>query len=72
MNLTIEGLTAAQAADSIDDLIELLHDSLEHGASFGFLLPLLPEEVQRYWARVIADIERGTRVLRPDVPDQGE
>jgi hypothetical protein len=39
MNFTIEGLTAAQAADSIGDLIELLHDSLEHGASLGFVLP---------------------------------
>ena len=63
MNFRIEGLTAAQAADSIDDLIELLHDSLKHGASLGFLLPLLPDEAQRYWAQVIADIGRGTRVL---------
>ena len=63
MNFTIEGLTAAQAADSIDDLIELLHDNLEHGASLGFVLPLLPEETQRYWVQVIDDIERGVRVL---------
>ena len=63
MNFTIEGLTAAQAADSIDELIELLHDSLEHGASFGFVLPLQPDEAQRYWAQVIADIERGARLL---------
>jgi hypothetical protein len=27
MNFTVAGLTAAQAADTIDDLIELLHDT---------------------------------------------
>ena len=63
MNFIIEGLSAAQAADSIDELIELLHDSLEHGASLGFLLPLLPEEARCYWAQVIADVEQGARVL---------
>ncbi|MFL5800360.1 MAG: GNAT family N-acetyltransferase [Roseiflexaceae bacterium] len=63
MTCTIERLTAAQAADSIDALIELLRDSVEHGASVGFLPPLLPEEAQQYWAQVIADVERGARVL---------
>jgi ribosomal protein S18 acetylase RimI-like enzyme len=63
MNYTIEELTAAQAANSLDDLIALLYDSLESGASLGFVLPLPPKEARRYWAQVIADIERGVRVL---------
>jgi hypothetical protein len=32
-------------------------------ASLGFLLLLPPDEAQRYWAQVIADIECGARVL---------
>jgi len=63
MNFTIERLTAAQAADSIDELIELLRDSLEHGAWLGFVLPLQPDEAWRYWAQVIADVDREARVL---------
>jgi acetyltransferase len=63
MTYTIEQLTAAQAAGAIDDLVELLHDSIEHGASLDFLLPLLPDEARHYWARVLADVQRGTRVL---------
>src|SRR5437016_745290 len=47
MNFTIERLTAAQAADSIDELIELLRDGLEHGAWLGFVLPLQPDEAWR-------------------------
>jgi ribosomal protein S18 acetylase RimI-like enzyme len=63
MTYTIEQLTAAQAADVIDDLIELLRDSVDSGASVGFLPPLLLAEARHYWAQVIADIERGARVL---------
>ncbi len=35
---------------------------MDHRASVGFLPPLAPK-ARRYWARVIADLERGGRVL---------
>ena len=63
MNFTIERLTAAQAADAIDELIELLRDSLEHGAWLGFALPLQSDQAWRYWTQVIADVDREARVL---------
>ena len=63
MTFQIERLTAAQAADALEELIEILRDSVDHRASVGFLPPLAPEEARRYWAQVIADLERGGRVL---------
>jgi acetyltransferase len=63
MDFTIERVTAAQAADAIDELIELLRDSVEHGAWLGFVLPLQPAEAWRYWAQVIADVDREACVL---------
>lgn len=63
MTFQIERLTAAQAADAIEELVEILRDSVENGASVGFLPPLPPDEARRYWSQVLADIERGRRVL---------
>jgi ribosomal protein S18 acetylase RimI-like enzyme len=63
MTFEIERLTVAQATDMIEELIEILRDSVDHGASVGFLPPLPPEEARRYWAQVITDLERGGRVL---------
>lgn len=59
----IEQLSAAQATLALDDLVELLRDSVDGGASVGFLPPLDRGEARRYWADVIAEVEHGARVL---------
>jgi ribosomal protein S18 acetylase RimI-like enzyme len=61
--LTIEQLTADQAALALDDLVELLQDAVASGASIGFLPPLLAQAAREYWEGVLADVGQGARVL---------
>ena len=44
-------------------MIELLEDSVLHGASIGFLLPLPAEEVAAYWDGVLAGLATNRRIL---------
>ena len=45
----LEGLTAASSTAIRDGLIELLRDSVEGGASVGFLAPLKRELAEAFW-----------------------
>ena len=60
---TIEQLTADQATAELDDLVELLQDSVASGASVGFLPPLAAGAARQYWQDVLADLDRSARVL---------
>jgi acetyltransferase len=60
---TIEQLTADQAVAVLDDLVELLQDSVASGASVGFLPPLQTDAARDYWEGLLADIGDGARVL---------
>jgi acetyltransferase len=44
-------------------LIDLLIDTVEHGSSVGFLLPLPREEAGRYWDELAPSIAAGNRLL---------
>jgi GNAT superfamily N-acetyltransferase len=61
--LTIERLDAAGAAAIHDTLCEILRDSVDGGASVGFLPPLAPAEASAYWDGVIAGLAAGSRAL---------
>lgn len=61
--LAIEEITPASAGAVLPDLIELLRDSVEGGASVGFLPPLAETEARDYWGGVIADLGSGARLL---------
>jgi acetyltransferase len=61
--VTCEVLDAAQARAALPELSALLRDSVESGASIGFMLPLTEEVVAEYWGKVAADVAAGTRVL---------
>ena len=50
--LSIARLDAAETALIRARLGEILIDSVEHGASVGFLEPLSPEEADVYWRRI--------------------
>ena len=56
-------LTAGQAEQGIADLIELLEDSVEGGASVGFLPPLANDEAEQYWRTVFQAMREDSRVL---------
>jgi ribosomal protein S18 acetylase RimI-like enzyme len=61
--LDIHSLAAAEAGAGREDLVDLLIDAIEDGASVGFMLPLARAEVAAYWQEVEAAIAKGTRHL---------
>ncbi|ASY82356.1 GNAT family N-acetyltransferase [Pectobacterium polaris] len=50
-------------SESSDELVILLNDCVESGASIGFLAPLEAGEAERYWQGVSADLAEGGRTL---------
>lgn len=61
--MNIELLTSPAARDKLTDLIELLQDAVNAGASVGFLPPLSREVASSYWVSVLADVDAGHRLL---------
>ncbi len=61
--VAIESLSAEAARAHQAALVGLLKDSVDGGASVGFLPPLGPEEASRYWRSVLVAIENGARLL---------
>ena len=53
----LEGLTAASSTAIRDGLIELLRDSVEGGASVGFLAPLKRELPEAFWHDMLREAE---------------
>jgi acetyltransferase len=47
----------------LPDLVELLQDSVENGASVGFLLPFSRASNKAYWEKTLKEIENGNRIL---------
>jgi acetyltransferase len=68
--VTIERLTPDQAETSIAELVSLLTDSVESGASVGFLPPLKESEAVEYWRGVISALRAGNKVLLVAVEEQ--
>ena len=50
-------------SDSREELVALLRDCVESGASVGFLAPMEVNEAERYWQGVAADLAEGGRTL---------
>lgn len=61
--LDITRLTEADALADIDALIALLTDTVDHGASVGFLRPMDAAIARAYWDEVIDGVARGSKVL---------
>jgi ribosomal protein S18 acetylase RimI-like enzyme len=61
--ITIASLSPDEAQRRAPELGALLADAVRHGASVGFVEPLNPKELEAYWAKVIADVATGARVL---------
>ena len=59
----ITRLTASQAHDHLDALVDLLRDSVDGGASVGFLPPLDPAAARAYWDGILAEVADGSRLL---------
>lgn len=63
MNVELRFLDAIEASSHLDDLVELLRDSVDGGASVGFLPPLAASEARTYWEGVVAELASSSRVL---------
>jgi ribosomal protein S18 acetylase RimI-like enzyme len=61
--VTITKLYRASAQTALPQLIEILVNSVESGASVGFLLPISDDEATQYWNGRIQSIAEGTTVL---------
>ena len=63
VTINIELLDADAALRRANDLIDVLLDAVDSGASVGFLPPLSRVDAYSYWRGVFADIAAGKRLL---------
>ena len=59
----VERLSAAQARALLPELVVLLQDGVDHGASIGVLRPLSAAIAEHFWHDVIRDVSQGSRLL---------
>jgi acetyltransferase len=60
---SIARLSETEARAAIDQLVALLTDTVDHGASVGFLRPLDAVVAGGYWQEVLAGVAKGTKIL---------
>lgn len=65
-------LTTAPSDTLREGLIDLLCDSVEGGASIGFLAPLKREVAAAYWQSAFAELSSSLRVILVATADNGE
>jgi ribosomal protein S18 acetylase RimI-like enzyme len=63
MGCVVGQLNAGELEQALPQLVALLHDAVESGASIGFLPPLSAEEARTYWERMLRDVDAGSRVM---------
>jgi ribosomal protein S18 acetylase RimI-like enzyme len=65
----IQRLDAEHAARWLPELVILLRDAVDSGASVGFLAPLSDADSRTYWAEVFAEVGQKRRILLAAVQD---
>jgi acetyltransferase len=63
VSLSLKILTADEASAHLPDLIALMVDSVDNGASVGYLAPMDAGIARKYWQGVIDSVAGGDRVL---------
>lgn len=63
LSLDISRLGAIEARALLSDMIRLLSETVDSGASIGFWPPLAAAEAEHYWRGVFADVDAGRRIL---------
>jgi ribosomal protein S18 acetylase RimI-like enzyme len=61
--MTISSLDAAATEAELDELAEILHDSVAHGASVNFLQPFTMDQARAFWQRQLPVLRDGSAVL---------
>lgn len=59
----VENLSENEARDILPELIALLQDSVNGGASLGFLPPISNETAEEYWLETFDEVGQGRRIL---------
>jgi acetyltransferase len=62
--LIIAPLDLSRQEEMLDGLDALLRDSMESGASVGFLPPLGAEESRAFWRETLGEVAAGTRLAQ--------
>lgn len=60
---SIRRLTSAEVRAAMPELVSLLRDVVDGGASIGFLPPLTQAAAEKFWRQTIDDIDHSERVL---------
>jgi acetyltransferase len=68
---TIQPITTPPSTVVYESLIELLRDSVENGASVGFLAPLKRELAEAFWQDMLREVG-SSRVMLVATTEQGE
>ncbi|QGZ39073.1 L-amino acid N-acyltransferase YncA [Pseudoduganella flava] len=61
--ITIEELHADSVRAAANELADVLHDCVLHGASVGFLPPFTVADARRFWLAVAQQVDAGARTL---------
>lgn len=69
--MQIQRLTADQVLAALPELCAVLEDSVEGGASIGFLWPMADGEAEDYWRSLTPAVELGERILLVAREDAG-
>lgn len=63
MSLIIRPLSPAELDIVIEDLVELLRETVNGGSSLGFIAPLVREEARAYWLSLRPALQTDSRLL---------
>jgi acetyltransferase len=61
--MVVRRITASEIEHSLDHFVDLLVDSVESGASVGYLLPFDRKLAEDFWRVNIAEVAAGTRIV---------
>ncbi len=60
---TIAEIKTTPSLELFSQLVDLLQDAVQSGASVGFLSPLSTADARNYWMASLAEVARGDRVV---------
>ncbi len=60
---TIAEIRTTPSLELFSQLVDLLQDAVQSGASVGFLSPLSTAEARNYWMAALEEVARGDRVV---------
>jgi GNAT superfamily N-acetyltransferase len=63
MAVSIRPVSADELAELTPSLTELLIDTVQGGASLGFLPPVTTVEARRYWMSILPEVTDGSRLI---------